>query len=131
MEIVCFLFFAKLFGPWYHKVEVIYILAAFSILFTVVALVTYAVIFWKYVESRDMTRQHAVPDSDRSSHTSAVQAFLKSRFYISVLIILTYMLFNTIPFFALTSSTGVLIPLCLGYTTDALIYIFIVPFTSL
>ena len=62
----------------------------------------------------------------------------KSRFYVSVLIILTYLIFNTIPFCAFISSyeeyaryresetqAVVAILLHLGFTADALIYIFI------
>lgn len=77
----------------------IYFKVAESGLFIMVAFVTYAIIFWKYKKSRDAVRQYQDSGNmDENESDSIVQTFLKSRFYVSIIIILTYLMFNTIPF---------------------------------
>ena len=137
VEIVCFVIFVNRFGTWYRSLGLVYVTLTFRILFICIALITYSVIFWKYRKSIDIARHQNLSGNDRRTRTSALQTFLKSRFYISALIILTYIFFNTIPFFALISSVedvydrssqkelAVGILLQLGYTADAVIYIFL------
>ena len=129
--------------PWFKTIESIYYALAQSIAFIIVAFLTYAVIFWKYKKSRDSLRQFQNSGNiEGAEQSSAVQMFRNSRFYVSVLIILTYLLFITIPFCVFvihmgkgtfevettsskTTTSKVEIMLHLSYTSDAIIYIFL------
>ena len=135
---ICFVVLFKFYGPWYNKVELIYVNVSLSLLYIIVALVTYAVIFDKFKKSRHSTRR-LKQDIGKRAWTALADTFLKSRFYVSILIILTYLIFNTIPFcvfifsrdkniFLDTESISkkvVSILLHIGYTADAVIYIFL------
>ena len=83
------------FGRWFVKVEAISALLATSILFIMVALVTYAVIFWKFMKSRAAVRHSGFSKDVNQQQSSIIRTFHQSRFYVSILIILTYLLFNT------------------------------------
>ena len=131
-----------LIGPWY-RIEVLYFSLLESSLFIMVALVTYAIIFRKYNKSRYRVRRCQVSgnmDVSRVNSLSIVQTFFKSRFYVSLLIILTYLLFNTIPFCIYVKLSHIgrrkhtpgnvatfisAVFMHLNYTCDAAIYIFL------
>ena len=131
------------FGPsWFRNIEMVYLNLAKSIAFIIVSIGTYNVLFWKYKKSGDSLHQFQISgDTDQNEHTSALQMFRNSRFYVSVLIISTYLLFHTIPYCVLTFliengyvskekhiTTESIIAgfmLHLGYTSDAVIYIFL------
>ena len=128
----------KFIGRWYVKVEILYITVVFSALFIVVAVVTYAVLFWKFWSSRQLANRPSHSNQDQVNSVSMFQTFLKSRFYVSILIFLTYLLFNTIPYIIYIpfyedwaadkesdARSVIVILLHLGYTADALIYIFL------
>ena len=127
---------------WFRNKVAIYITSAKSVAFIKVSIVTYTVIFWKYKKSRDRMHQFQSPDiTDRNQQSSTLHMFRNSRFYVSVLIIFTYLLFNTIPYCVFTFliennyltnkkhiTTGSIIAgfmIHLGYTSDAIIYIFL------
>ena len=123
------------YGQWQEDEGMMNLWVSFSLLYIVVATVTYAVIFVEYYKSRYTAQRLNDAEQSESNPTSALQLFLKSRFYVSVLIILTYLLFNTIPLCVASflknieinsqSQSIVLLLLYLGYTTDAVIYIFL------
>ena len=100
-----------------------YLLPAFSILFVITALLTYATIFWKYKMSRNSL------EADSSNGNG--QQHSRMHFYIPVLIISTYLIFNATPYIiAIHNSvagdfTNILF--YLGFMSDALIYIFLQP----
>lgn len=115
---LCFIICNKFLGYWYRAVEVAHIKMVFSLCYTLVALITYVVIFLNYKKSRSLIHGR----SNRSS-----------RFYVAVLIIFSYLLFNTIPFctFAISDKDYIERPspleailLHLGDVADATIYIF-------
>ena len=129
-------------ATWFRNKVMVYIVSAKSVAFIIVSIGTYNVLFWKYKKSRDSIRQFTISgDTDKNEHTSALQMFRNSRFYVSVLMILTYLLFHTIPYCVLTfliensylsmknhvtaesSIAGFM--LHLGYASDAVIYIFL------
>ena len=128
---VCFGVFPE-FTP--HRVYIlilmihIYLQLAFSILFVVTALLTYATIFWKYKMSRNSLE--ADPSNRNGQHQ---QQHSPMHFYIPVLIISTYVIFNATPFIILIFIDEVIavdiakILYSLGYMSDALIYIFLQP----
>ena len=101
-----------------------------SILFVVIALSTYAIIFWTYRKSRNSLR------SSGSSNENGQQT-TQLRFFIPVLIIFTYLIFNSVPLsiwtLTVSSSTSFnsfnsdwfAVLYDLGYMADALIYIFL------
>ena len=106
-----------------------------SLLYIVVAVVTYTVIFLKYKHSREAARQY-VPRK-QIQQISLIRVFLNSRFFVSLLIILTYLFFRATPNLIYTLyqlvyrekslgfSYAVRVMLHLGYTSDAMIYIFL------
>ena len=99
-------------SEWVYNVTVAYVGLVKSIAYIVLAFVTYLVIFWKYKKSRDSLHQfQSSENTERSEHSSFLQMFRKSRFYVSVLIIFTYLLFITIPYcvFAFLSANGKLL----------------------
>ena len=129
-------------SEWVYNVTVAYVGLVKSIAYIVLAFVTYLVIFWKYKKSRDSLHQfQSSENTERSEHSSFLQMFRKSRFYVSVLIIFTYLLFITIPYgvFVFLSANGKLLEnktittefkiaeilIHLSYTSDAVIYIFL------
>ena len=144
---------------WFWKPEGVYFTLVQSIAFIAVSFVIYSAIFWKYKQSRDALRRSFHISASSSSnnnnnnstttnnnnnsstnvneHNSAVKLFRSSRFYVSILIILTFLLFNTIPYCFLTliikngkfvsgggHSTAAVLMLHLSFTSDAVIYIF-------
>ena len=124
---------------WYEMITIKYTILASSIFYNVVAVFTYIVVFWKYVKSK-VRVQRSNDANDGQQRLSTVQTFLKSRFYVSVLIILTYLLFNTIPFCVIailfpedwTANNNsiqfiMVVLLHLAYLSDPLIYIFLQP----
>ena len=128
-------------ATWFRNKEMVYIISAKSIAFITVSIGTYNVLFWKFKKSRDTIRQFQISDDTGRNEPSALQMFRNSRFYVSVLIIFTYLLFNTIPYcvFTFLIENGYLtnknhittessiagFMLHLGYTSDAVIYIFL------
>ena len=101
---------------------------AFFILFVITSLLTYATIFWKYKMSRNSLE--ADPSNRNGQHQ---QQHSPMHFYIPVLIISTYVIFNATPFIILIFIDEVIavdiakILYSLGYMSDALIYIFLQP----
>ena len=138
---ICIILFIILYyflGRWFVKVECVSFIVTISVLFIVVAFVTYAVIFWKYMKSRDAIHRYDPSTNMSQQQASIAQTFLNSRFYVSILIILTYLMFNTIPFCTAvilskngkviergTSFEIIFVLKHLAYTTDPLIYIFL------
>ena len=128
---VCFGVFPE-FTP--HRVYIlilmihIYLQLAFSIFFVVTALLTYAIIFWKYKMSRNSL------ETATSNGNGQHQQHSRTHFYIPVLIISTYMILNATPFimvifFIDKSVSGEIATILfyIGYMSDALIYIFLQP----
>ena len=124
---------------WYEMTNIKYVIVGSSAFYNIVATITYAVIFWKYVRSK-LRVQGSNDPNDGHQRISTVQTFVKSRFYVSVLIILTYLLFNTIPFCVIailfpedwTANNNsiqfiMVVLLHLAYLSDPLIYIFLQP----
>ena len=112
-----------------------------SILYVIIATLSYAIMFREYKRSREKTRTKARNGEEDSSHQSTISVFLNSRFYVSVLIVVTYLLFKMIPtlihnamslnYDAGDSGDGAVgnsnifhVMYYLNYTTDGLIYIF-------
>ena len=126
---------------WFWQKGTIYFTLFQSIAFIMVSFVVYSAIFWKYKQSRDLLRQFQISGSTiGNEHSSTLQMFRNSRFYVSFLIILTFLLFNTIPycFFTLMIRDGELMirgggfkafaavfMLRMSFTSDAVIYIFL------
>ena len=113
-------------GPWYRQIEVVYFKVVFSVLYILVALITYAVIFWKYKISRGLSGPQDVLINGTRNRPS--------RFYVALLIILSFLMFNIVPFctFAVSHKYTTEIPsllegilIHLGCIADALIYIFL------
>ena len=122
---------------WYEMTSIKYVIVGSSVFYNVVAIFTYVVIFWKYVRSKVRVR-HSNDPNDGQQRVSTVEVFVKSRFYVSVLIILTYLIFNTIPYcvhailYPNSWTTNyrpvqfIMIVLHhLGYLSDPVIYIFL------
>ena len=141
---IAFLLLSIPLGPWFRRVEALYFTLAQSCLFIIVAFVTYATLFWRYVKSRNALRQYRDSNAeDLNGSHSIAQTFLESRFYVSILIILSYLVFSTIPFAIIIISKSVsekgnfkrqygdgatfmsVISMHLSYTADAVIYIFL------
>ena len=125
-ELISFVICNTFLGYWFRIIEVVYFKVVFSFLYILLAIMTYTVIFWKYKISRRLSRSQDVPINDKRNRTS--------RFYVAVFIILSYLVFNVIPFctFALSYKGNGDIPsllegilLHLGSSADALIYIFL------
>lgn len=130
-------------AAWIYNATMVHVTLAQLIAFTILALVTYSVIFWKYKKSRDSLHRFEISDNtERNEQSSALQMFRNSRFYVSILISTTFLVFITIPFCVDTflSANGQLqndnyststayniaeILGYLGYTSDAIIYIFL------
>ena len=85
---------------WFWQTEAICFTLVQSISFILVSFVVYSAIFWKYKRSRESLRQFQIsgPANGNNEHSSGLQIFRNSRFYVSILIILTFLLFNTIPY---------------------------------
>ena len=105
----------------------VYLQLAFSILFVITALLTYAIIFWKYKISRNSL------EAD-SSNGNGQQQHSPMHFYIPLLIVSTYVILNATPYIIgifIKKSNEVLFMInilhYLGYMSDALIYIFLQP----
>ena len=101
---VSFLISNVLIEKWYQSMGIIYFNVCISSFYILLAMVTYIVLFTEFKKSRDIARQQNSSDEGRESPAPAIQTFLKSRFYVSVLIISTYLIFNTIPFCAFITS---------------------------
>ena len=129
-------------AAWVYNATIAYAGLVKSIVFIMLAAVTYSVIFWKYKKSRESLRRFQSPDNmEINKYSSSLQIFRKSRFYVSVLIIFTYLLFIIIPYcvFAFLSANDKLLKkkttttefniaeilIHLSYTSDAIIYIFL------
>ena len=123
-------------GEWYiHEKWSLYSNTALSIFYVLLAAATYSVLFWKYMKSRKLMHNNQTQQGENESSTSISQTFLKSRFYVSVLIVFTYLIFDTIP----SCAAGFLhvhvhykaiwavmrIFRHLNCTSDAIIYIFL------
>ena len=124
-------------GFWFRKDAMVYAMLSFSIAYVIFALSTYVFIFWTYLKSRSVQRT----SNGEGDENSALQTFLQSRFYVSVLIIFTYLLFNVMPFTVMACLTlepggdvwvtdtwiekTVIALLHLCYLSDPLIYIFL------
>lgn len=118
---------------YFISVEILGIIipTVLSIIFLVMALLSYTVMFRKFSHSMRRISQH------RAKHESLFQIFLKSEFFISVLLITSYLIFTVFPnvVFACAWYKGrssliyidvvVTICTCLSDTADALIYIFL------
>ena len=120
-------------GRWYIGNGYLFTTLSTSCFFILTAVVTYSFIFWEYKKSRESRAQYFSSPEGREQ-ISLTQTFLKSRFYITVLIVFTYLVFNTIPRgmyllkdgrFYDNADITVMILLYLGFTSDALIYIFL------
>ena len=130
--LICFQILTYYYGVLYAVDAVIYMSVAASLLFVVVAIVTYIVIFWKFKKSRDAMRRLQGPQG--SSQSSA--RLVKSKFYIPVLIIFTYLVFAAIPYIwsiglyigKVASDSDAEITIIIlwvsGYMCDGIIYIF-------
>ena len=87
---------------WEESVGV-YFYPLCNILFLLLALFTYTFMFWKYKNSQRIKQRQPGSTVDQTTtfatnhKQTLIKVFLQSRFYISVLIILTYVLFSTIP----------------------------------
>ena len=134
VSILGFAEFARLaYGKRYTYVRVV-----MSLLYTCLAVGTYVVLFCFYVKSR-----RAVRSSQRGNivervdeQQSVLKMFMDTKFYISLLIILTYILFSCVPlcirslFLPNRPDGGMLqnmhnLLLHLGFMSDAVIYIFL------
>ena len=126
---VCFILLYRYIGKWSMKIgHTVYSVAA-SFFHLFVVLFTYTIIFWKYHKSRNSVQNSNTSDGHRN--VSTLQTFIGSRFYVSIFIVFTYFLFDTIPFCVIAFlntrdlETVIFLLLHLGYTADAVIYIFL------
>ena len=132
LVLVCFQILTHFFGVLYAIEEIIYISVTATLLFVLVALVTYVVIFWKFKRSRDSMRSH-----QGNEPQGTAGGFVKAKFYIPVLIISSYLVFAAIPYIwsiglyiggvAIDSDTEItIITLWVtGYMCDGIVYIFL------
>ena len=120
-----------------HEALDLYVYPTFNVIFLVIAVLTYGFIFHKYKKSRLPPVQASFNRDIRRQST--FQVFQKSRFYIPVLLITSFILFMAIPdfiqmgfvasgeshdgMFVLTTSLRIL--WAISYLIDAIIYIFI------
>ena len=130
---VCSAFLYKL-DSWRVFINVTrYVGVVFSVLFLAIALLTYVIIYWKNKKSARLLQNHKAQRENDQQQSTRQQSH-KIRFYIPGLIILTYLICDTIPLIIIAVFGvppnkfwlgAVLIILDLGYTSDALIYIFL------
>ena len=64
------------FGSWFGTMEAIMVDLAFSLLYLLVAFVTYAALFWRHLKSRESAQRYEGELQGRSP-LSAIQAFFK------------------------------------------------------
>ena len=105
----------------------IYLQFAFSVVFVITALLTYATIFWKYkISRRNLLEADSSIGNDLPQHS-------RMHFYIPLLIVFTYMILNATPYIMIIFINKAVaididtILFYLGYMSDALIYIFLQP----
>ena len=126
-------------GKWYQSDEYFVVNATFAFFFLFLALLTYSFIFLQYRKSNDLRNNTIRASRGGGSGTinnSVTFLVFKNRFYISLLIVFTYLVFNIIPIcvaFLLikeyddTYNYSLLINwmlVQLGTTADAAVYIF-------
>ena len=112
-----------------------YVYPIFDFVFIIVAILTYGFIFHQYKE----TRMPPTQNTSNIASPSAFQVFVKSRFYIPVLLISTFVVFMAIPemihlsFVYMERKPGVTMKTTLkifwsfSYLGDAIIYIWMKP----
>ena len=116
-----------------HEILDVYIYPTFDVLFIIIACFTYAFIFQKYKQ----TRVHPV-NRDVGPPMSTFEVFRRSKFYIPLLLIITFTIFMAIPemihlFYIRQRHEPVVLKtvLCilwaLSYLCDAIIYIWMKP----
>ena len=81
-----------------HEALDLYVYPTFNIIFLLIAMVTYGFIFHKYKKSRLPPAQPSF-STTRMRRQSTFQVFQKSRFYIPVLLITSFILFMAVPDF--------------------------------
>ena len=125
-------------GSDFHKILDIYIYPTFDILFIIIAFLTYSFIFHKFKQTRVSPTQNTNGMST-SAGQNIFKVFQKSRFYIPVLLISTFIFFMAIPDLLnlfivningnhdITLRITLKISWALSYLSDAIIYIWIKP----
>ena len=123
-------------------VKVIYIKPTVLSIFSIFAMVSYSIMFVKYVKSKRSFHGNIHGNSSTSSTSSTssiVVIFSQSRFFISVLLVASYLLLSVIPYLMNTvwflvdhkgSKSFKIYPQIsrrVSHTVDSVIYIFIQP----
>lgn len=115
----------------------VYYVVVFDILFALVAVITYGYIFEKYRQTRIQPSRHT--STTRPPQQSAFSIFVNSKFYLSAMLIVTFMLFSAVPHFTIfvvyvaqrrSSILGLNICMVfmeLSHIIDAFTYIFMKP----
>ena len=114
-----------------------YVYPSFDIAFLTIATITYAVMFEKYRKSKMNVVQHVTVGSSNQFRPSTIQLFRKSRFYIPMLLITSFVVFMAIPDLVQTFyvtmqdvedevlGNVLRILWAMSYLTDAVIYIWL------
>ena len=133
---VCFNLLDELLPPDLRSVFIdvyYYLQIVFSLIFVAIAVLTYVIIYWKDKMSGRFLQKHATPNENDQQQSTRQQS--KLRFRIPGLIILSYLICNTIPSIMIIlwfvhSLSYELVKVMfllfrLGYTSDPFIYIFL------
>lgn len=96
----------------FETVELHFIYIPLNIVFVLVAIVTYTILFYKYVQSRICPLPASVSNQD-AGHQSVFKIFRRSRFLITTMLIISFMLFTVLP------------QLCLVFVKNIHIFVFI------
>ena len=149
---LCFSLSYKILGYKFEEVFYTYIYPMFNFSFLIIATISHSYIFYKFKESRsppNLSKSRRKPSTDckRRMHSGAssftrcsvVKVFQNSRFYVSVMLILSFLVFMVIPnviylVYGLmlkegSQRLGAIVQVCyeICFLADGYIYIFIEP----
>lgn len=124
------------FGFDFRKNFVVYFRPVNDVLFVITVIACYSYIFFKYKSTRDAPVTHVVSSTSRQTSTTTFTIFCNSRFFLSVCLVSTFIMFVIIPdvvliFITIENDVNksqvrngiVTFVIIISYIVDAIIYI--------